>query len=112
MAMTFSRKWIRLVFVGLLAAAVVIGAVSVLTWLGHTRSVSATPGAAIAATVEIPTLAWRIEQLEVGLERVRTEHNRIMWLLVGNLGAVSASLFTYLATNRRRFLNGPEGRFQ
>jgi len=111
MAMTFSKRWVRRVFVSLLIAACVIGLASLLTWLAHARPLSAaSPAAATEALPAIPTLAFRIEQLERSLDRVRAEHDRMIWLLIANLAGATGSLATYILTNRRRFFNGPEGR--
>lgn len=55
-----------------------------------------------APTPQEPLQAYRLDQLEIAVAQMRAEHGRVLWLLVGNLVAIVASLLTYMVTSRRK----------
>jgi hypothetical protein len=49
----------------------------------------------------IRVLFWRVRMLEDQVKELTRNHEAIIWLLVGNLAAVTGSLVTYILTHRR-----------
>lgn len=43
----------------------------------------------------------RLTYLEDAVKAIHTSHDNMLWLLVGNLAAVIASIITYIMTHRR-----------
>lgn len=92
----------RLVLVGLLLSVLLASAAVAQHLLhGWSSQTVATAGSDKVHQVNPETIQWRVEQVEKGIQELRDQHVRLLYLLLSNLVAVIVSLVIYIVTRRR-----------
>ena len=91
------------VYALLLGLTSLLSLAMVADWQSHSKTATVSMAAITPSAADPRTIPYRVDQLELALQKMADQHDRLMWLLVANLAGGLASLATYLLTNRRRF---------
>jgi len=91
----------HIVLLGLLLSVLLASAAVGQQLLHGFSQVVASAGSGEVQKASLDTIQWRVEQLEKGVQELRNQHVRLLYLLLSNLVAVIVSLVTYIVTRRR-----------